>query len=211
MAPACLEGPELFRHPLAVSVVEVLAKHGYKRAQVADMVSRAGSSSEEFARLFASKEDAMLRVFAASIEDFKAAVGRAFASRPEWPDNLRLAAYEAARWMRSHQAAARFMLVGAFEAGERAMMMREELAVWGARLIDVGRGVAPDPEAIPAGAPLIAIGATAEILGRQVATDREIRPSEILPQLMYAAVRPYLGAEAARRELDTPVPEDLWP
>jgi len=34
-------------------------------------------------------------------------------------------------------------------------------------------------------------------------------PVELVPELMYGAVRPYLGEEAARRELTIPPPPDL--
>jgi AcrR family transcriptional regulator len=211
MARASLDGPALFHHPLAAAVIEVVVKRGYREAAIAEMLARAGTSPEEFERVFTDKEDAVLRVFAASIEDFKARIGAAFGSLPEWPENLRAAAYEAARWMLAHQAATRLVLVEVFEAGERALAMRDDLVAWCAELIDVGREVAPDPEAVPSGASLVAMGATAEILTRHVQANAEIVPIVILPQMMYGAVRPYLGEEAARRELLIPLPEDLRP
>jgi hypothetical protein len=209
MASASREGSALFAHPLAGAVFDVVAKRGYHEASVAEMISRSNSSSEEFESLFEDKEDAMLRVFAASIEDFKLRVGAAFASASPWPESLRASAHEAVRWMQEHQAATRFMLVGVFAVGERALVMRDELIAWCAGLIDAGRDVVPDPLSVPAGAPMIAMGATVEILSRHLQGTEGAAPIELLPQMMYSAVRPYLGEDAARRELKLPIPADL--
>jgi AcrR family transcriptional regulator len=197
-----LEGPALFAHPLAGAVVAVVAERGYADASVEDFIRRAGVEREEFDRLFADKGDAVLRVFEAYADDFERTVGRSFESSPTWPDNLRAAAYASLRWMRDYPEGIRFGMVGVLEAGEMVRVRREDVFRWCAGLIDKGRELAPDPDAVPAGAALMAIGAAVELLTRQIQGTVEADPSEMVQRLMYGAVRPYLGEQAARRELE---------
>jgi AcrR family transcriptional regulator len=204
-----LEPRALFAHPLCAAVVAVFAERGFPAARIEEMVARAGVDRAEFDRLFDDKEDAAARVTEAYVDDFERKVGRAYASAPLWPDSLRAAAYAATRWIREFPEGTRFGMVSSLEAGEGARLWRERVFRWSAGLIDEGRRVAPDPDAVPDGAALMAVGAVAEMLSRQVQGVFDADPVAMVPQLMYAAVRPYLGEEAAGRELTIPPPPDL--
>ena|SRR5664279_5454259 len=96
MSGAPHEQAALFDHPLAAAVVAVVGKRGYRDATVADFLVEAGVRREEFDRLFAGKDDAVLRVFEAYTANFKRRITAAFESEPSWPDNLRAAAYATA-------------------------------------------------------------------------------------------------------------------
>jgi AcrR family transcriptional regulator len=211
MAPAALQGPSLFRHPLAAAVVAEVAERGFEAAAITEITARAGVAKEEFDRLFIDKDDAVLRVFEAYIDDFERRVKRAFDSAPAWPDNLRAAAYALVRWIRRHPDATRFGMVEVLGAGEMVRLRREEVFIWCAALIDAGRAAAPDPEAVPQAAALIAVGAVVEVLNRDGQGTLEGDLVELVAQIMYGAVRPYLGEELARRELEIPPPADLRP
>jgi AcrR family transcriptional regulator len=204
-----LEGPDLFVHPVAAALIAVIAERGYANATITEIVSRAGIERAEFDRLFDGKEDAAVRVFESYGEEYQRRALRAYRSEAIWPDSLRAAAYVAARWILEYPEATRFGMVNAMEAGEALRLRRESVFRWSAALIEEGRKVAADPSAVPAGAALMAAGAVAEILNRQVQGTIEADPIEMVPQLMYGAVRPYLGEAAARRELSIPPPPDL--
>jgi AcrR family transcriptional regulator len=206
-----LEPEALFVHPISAACLSVFAERGFQAAQVDEIVARAGVDRAEFDRLFDGKEDAAVRVFDAYVKGFLRKAREAFASTPSWPDNLRAAAYVAARWIQDHPEGTTFGMVTSMEAGERARLVREEIFRWAARRIDEGREVAPDPESVPDAAPLMAVGAIVEILARQAQGTIDADPIEMVPQLMYGAVRPYLGEEAARRELTIPPPPHLAP
>ena len=206
-----LEGPPLFGHPIYAAVVEVIDERGYLQARIEDFLERSGMSREEFDRQFRDKADATTRVLEALIGNFETRVGRAFACEPRWPDNLRAAAYETTRWIRDNPRGTRFGMVGVLDAGDFPRLRREEVFKWCAGLIDRGREVAPDPDAVPPAAPLIAVGAIAETLRRQQEGTIETGIVETVAPMMYAAVRPYLGEEAALRELEIAPPPDLCP
>ncbi|HTR74162.1 MAG TPA: hypothetical protein VMH33_02750 [Solirubrobacterales bacterium] len=197
-----LTGPDLLVHPLAAAVVEVIVERGYEEAEVEEIVARAGVDREEFDGLFADKPDAVLSILESHIEDLRRRIWRVYSVSPRWPENLRAAAREAVAWIEDHPRAYRFGMWRILEAGEMARLRREELFEWCAGLVDEGRAVAADPDAVPAATPMIVIGAVAEALTRHAAGEFERPPAELVPELMYWAVRPYLGEEAARSELE---------
>jgi hypothetical protein len=204
-----LEGAALFAHPIAVAVVAVTRERGPGLATAEEFRRRGGMSEAEFERQFESAAEATLRVFEAYIGDFKDRVGAAYRDAGTWPASLRAAAYEMVRWMDDHPEAAWFGMVAMLDAGEMARVRREETFKWCAALIDAGREVAPDPAAVPASAPLLAVGAVVEILRRREEGSIEAVPVDSVAPLMYAAVRPYLGEAVARAELEIPPPPDL--
>lgn len=204
-----LEGDALLAHPLARAVIEVVNERGYELAEVTAFVARASISEAEFYRSFAGKAEVVLGVLEAMIAEFRRRVDAAYRSGGAWPDSLRAAAHETARWLLEHPERARFAMVSTVPAGDMARARREGLFLWGASLIDEGRSVATDPDAVPARAGVIAIGALVEDLRRHQEGSLSGDIPAALPRLMYASVRPYLGEAAARRELEMPLPADL--
>lgn len=107
-------------------------------------------------------------------------------------------------WIEDNPYGYEFGMLRALDVGEMARLRREELFTWCAELIDAGREVAPDPGAVPRAASLIAVGAVVEMLSLHAAGELEAGLAETVPELMYGAVLPYLGEEAAREELAHP-------
>jgi AcrR family transcriptional regulator len=202
-------GPGLFEHPLAAATMAVLHERGFDGAEVADFCARAGIGVEQIPGPLRDKRLLVLAVSETYVEDFKAEVGAAFAAEAVWPHSLRAAAYETLRWIRRYPDAAWWGTVGVLEAGEVARARRDGVFGWASGLIEAGREVAPDPEAVPPGAALLAVGAIVETLGRRVQDAIPDDPIEAVPQMMFGAVRPYLGEEVARMELEIPPPADL--
>ena len=206
-----LRGRALFEHPLAAATMAVLHERGFDAATVAEICARAGIGEDELPPALRDKRILALAVSEAYVDDFEQRARSAFDAGGRWPDSLRAAAYETLRWISEHPDAAWWGTVGVLEAGDVARARRDGVFAWAAKLIDAGREVAPDPEKVPAGAPVMAVGAIVETLGRKTQGSVPDDPLEAVPRLMYAAVRPYLGEEAARAELSIPPPPDLAP
>jgi AcrR family transcriptional regulator len=208
-AEGWLEGRALIEHPLGRATIAVINERGYEAAGLGEILARAGMGEAEFAARFAGKAALTLAVMEAFIGYFKARITKAYESELRWPDNLRAAAYEAARYLREEPEASYFGMVSAIGAGDLLRAHREATFVWCARMIDAGRELAPDPDAVAPMAAVIAIGAVAEMLRRQQEGAVVADPVAVVPEMMYGAVRPYLGEAAARRELGVPPPADL--
>lgn len=208
-APTYVEGQELIEHPISSALFAATRERGYREVTIEELLARVQMTREEFDVNFADKTDLVVKVFTAFTDDFKERAGRAFEAVPAWPDNMRAAAYETARWMTDNPEAVWFGMIGALEAPDGVLLLREETFKWAGGVIDAGRAAAPDPEQVPAAAPLLAVGAIAETLRRHqqgLISDDFV---SAVPKMMAAAVLPYLGQDAAIRELTIPPPPDL--
>jgi hypothetical protein len=204
-------GAELFAHPLARATMEELRDRGYEEAEVAAICATVGIGPEDLPPPMREKRHLVIAVSEAYAGDFQAQVGAAFDREPAWPASLRAAAYEVVRWISQHPEATWWGTVGLLEAGEAARARRDEIFTWAGGLIDAGRAAAPDPAAVPEQASTIAIGSIVETLGRRMQGGISGDPVDGVKWLMYAAVRPYLGEDGAKAELEIPPPPDLDP
>jgi AcrR family transcriptional regulator len=199
--------PDPHADPVATALVELIAERGYEATDVEAVIVRAGIDRTEFERRFIDKEDCVLKVYEAFIADFEAEVRTAYEAFSDWPTSLRAAAYAAADWMEARPQTARFGGVDVLYArNEMVRVRREEVFQYCAGLIEAGRSVSPDPAAVPEAAAIMAIGAVAQMLTQRMQRDEDLEYQRMVPELMYAAVRPYLGEETARIELGAPRP-----
>jgi AcrR family transcriptional regulator len=191
---------------LAQAVVAVVQDQGYEHSDLEDFAARAGISRAELARRFPDKSRLTVAVLDGGIADFKGRVGAAYARFPTWPDNLRAACWEAAAWIGEHPGEVWFGMVGLLGAGDMVLVRREGLFRWATGLVDSGRAAAPEPENVPASAAVHVVGSVVETLRRYQEGTLVGDAFTTVPRIMYGAVRPYLGEEAARRELEIPPP-----
>lgn len=120
---------------------------------------------------------------------------------------MRAAAYAEARWILENPKWVRFGFVEMLWAGEMTRAVRERTIRRYIEMVDAGREVTENPKAIPALTAEGMIGSITEMLMKKLQRDRPPNPYDFVPELMYLAVRPYLGEEAAQRELTMPRPE----
>lgn len=204
-----LEGAALLAHPLTDALIAMVREHGYEGAGLAEILERANFDRAAFEREFDGKEDLVLRVVDAISDDFRSRVVDAFETEAEWPATLRAAGWEMARWILDNPESVWFGMVGVLDAGDMVLTRRRELFLWCTTLVDAGRALAPDPTAVPPLAPLMSVGAVVELLRRGAEGQPLQGVVGAVPFLLYGAVRPYLGEDAARRELSIVPPSDL--
>lgn len=197
-----LEVPEQL---LCEALLDLACEHGYSAVTVAAVVERAGVGREQFSAHFPSLESCALALFDRIEESFEDRVGAAFAGEPRWPDSLRAASYAVAGWIEDNPSEVRFAAVEMLWVSELAQARREAGFQQFWTMIDAGRGEAADPDSVPASAAESVIGSIAGLLTRRL-QDGTLKPYDLVPELMSLAVRPYLGEEAAGRELRTPPP-----
>lgn len=189
------------------ATLDLVTSKGYDAVDVEQIAERAGIERGEFDSLFPSKEACAIAVFEDFMDVFNRQVVGAYESEPQWPDSLRAAAYAVALWMTEHPREVRFGATGLLWAGEAAQAKREIAFQKFVAMVDAGRSLAPDPELVPAFTAEGVIGSIAEMITKRAQGPDDLRPYDFVPQLMAVAVRPYLGDEAAARELTHPPPE----
>jgi AcrR family transcriptional regulator len=203
-----LSGPDSARERVEAAMIELVVTYGYSETSVEMVLDQAGVSRSEFERHYTGKEDCALQTFDDYAKRFKRQVGDAYTSNDNWRDGLRAAAYAAARWIRDKPKATRYGVLDFLNASEMAQVRREAIFQDFVAMIDAGRYELEDPESVPRSAAVTAIGAIAEMLTQRLQSGEPARPYEMVPQLMYIAVRPYLGHAEALEELSIPPPPE---
>ncbi|HET9163111.1 MAG TPA: TetR/AcrR family transcriptional regulator [Solirubrobacterales bacterium] len=196
------------RQRIAAAMVELVVEQGYGATTVAQLLERARVSRAELRRLFAGKQACFLAVYDEIAESFTGEVLTAFGREEAWRDGLRAAAYAAARWVAAHPREARYATVETMMAGEFAVARREATLRRFVDLVDTGRGQLEDPDSVSRAMAEGVVGGILGTLTKNMRRGTRARPKDFVPELMFLAVRPYLGLAVAREELSIPPPPE---
>jgi AcrR family transcriptional regulator len=188
------------RARIVEALIEIAAERGYAETTIELVVDRAGLDRPAFDRHFRGKYDCFLSAWQEMNEECLEQMVSAFNSQADWPDRLRAVAYEIVQGLRHDPNRACFG-VEVLASGDAARARRDMTMRVIASLIDAGRNEMEDPEAVPhTTAEALAGSAYGQIYSRVVRGEADALPA-LIPQLMSAAVMPYLGVEAALEEL----------
>jgi AcrR family transcriptional regulator len=195
------------RERLLAAVVRVTAAKGYEATTVADILEEAGVGRESFYELFEDKRDCMLAAHAILVDDLETKVRAAYIGPGPWLDRVRDALAALLEWFSNDPAAARFTLIELAAVGpvSRARFQAEFSRF--IELVNEGLdGDAPRPD-LPRAASLAVSAALARIY-EEVVQERPAELSNLLPELTYELLVPFLGEEVARAEQDRAAASD---
>ncbi len=182
------------------ALVEIGAERGYAETTITTIVERADLDRPTFDRHFRSKYDCFLSAWREINESCMHGMLEAYNSREDWPDRLRAVACGIVEGLLDDPDRAAFA-IEVLATGDAARARRDMTMRVIASLIDAGRNEMEDPESVPhTTAEALAGAAYGQIYSRVVRGCTEELP-ELVPQLMSAAVMPYLGIDAALAEL----------
>jgi AcrR family transcriptional regulator len=188
------------------AMVDLASERGYEAVGIGEVAERAGGSVAEFKSLFPTKLACAVAILEGIAESNLRAVRGAFDSEPSWPDSLRAAAYAHAEWILDNPKKMHFGLLETLWASELTGALRDHLFGEYIAMVDAGREAASDPGSIPPFTAEGVVGAITEVIVRRLGETEDLRLVDLVPEMMYLAVRPYLGEETARRELTVPGP-----
>ena len=204
---------EIQRGRMLAAAVDAVDDVGYAGMTVAQVISRARVSRKTFYDVFADREDCFLAAFEQAVEQGSEVLGEAAAAEDSWSDGIRAALARLLSAMDEEPAMTRLVIVEALGGGERVLARRSEALEELAGAVDRGRrepGALDPPEVTAEGV----VGAVFAVLYSRVLEggnpkgEGEQQPlTDLLGQLMSIVVLPYLGAEAATRELSRPAPQ----
>jgi AcrR family transcriptional regulator len=188
------------RERIIEALIEIAAERGYAETKIETILEQAGLDRPAFDRHFRGKYDCFLSAWQELNESCMREMIEAYNSEEEWPDRLRAVASEIVEGLRHDPRRASFA-VEVLAAGDAARARRDMTMRVVASLIDAGRNEMEDPESIPrTTAEALAGSAYGQVYARVVRGRAEELPA-LVPQLMSAAVMPYLGMDAALAEL----------
>ncbi|HXS32858.1 MAG TPA: TetR/AcrR family transcriptional regulator [Solirubrobacterales bacterium] len=188
------------RERIVEALIEIAAERGYAETTIELILDRAGLDRPAFDRHFRGKYDCFLTAWQEINEGCMREMLEAFNSQEEWPDRLRAVACEIVDNLRHDTNRASFA-VEVLSAGDAARARRDMTMRVIASLIDAGRNEMDDPESVPhTTAEALAGSAYGQVYAKVVRGEADELPA-LVPQLMSAAVMPYLGVEAGLAEL----------
>lgn len=184
------------------ALLDLCFERGYSALSLDDLLERAEVDSPTFERHYGDLANCFYLTYAEALEGFRRRGASARARADSWRGRVRATAYALYRFLADDEKLRRFTTAEVRGGGERVQLLFGEEVEALFDLIDEGRR---EP-----GAPATLTRATAEQVGGGIFNQLYAVGSrggpmppegEIIPQLMYAVVLPYLGDEAAREEL----------
>ena len=194
---------------LREALLDLCAEVGYERLQLDDLLERAGIGGKDFQLYYADLDALFAAVLGEIYDEFFARAQVAVEGVVGWRDRMRTTAYVLLRFLRADERVARLAAVEVQHAGEDSQRLFQQTFSRLVELIDEGSDEAGGPES-PSLATAIGVGGVVFARVQEAVSKGELGlGEEEIPELMYAAVFPYLGAEAAEEELHAPPPPDL--
>jgi AcrR family transcriptional regulator len=176
-----------------------VGNQGYERTTVQDAIAAAGVYRQAFYDSFNDKEDCYLQALDAGSAWVELAMRDAALGEITWRDQLRGALAGLLRFLDEQPAVGRALLVEVHAAGPRAVAKRTEAMARAAAMVDLARKESGD------GAPAISAEAVVAgilaVLHSRLASGQTSGYLPLLPELMYLAVLPFFGADAATAEM----------
>jgi AcrR family transcriptional regulator len=196
---------------LREALLELCAERGYQQLELGPLLERADVDELAFRSHYADLDAFFAAVLGAVYEEFFERAQEAVAGQTGWRDRMRATAYALLRFLRRDERVARLAAVEVQFAGKRAQELFLETFNRLVTLIDEGSSEAGGPES-PGLATAIGVGGVVFARIQEAVAQGELGlGEEEIPELMYAAVFPYLGSEAAEEELRIAPPPDLRP
>ncbi len=183
--------------------MRVAAAEGYEAVAVSEVIARAGLDEDSFTALFSSKEDCFLQAYDAAIDVLETHVSGAFeaAAGEPWTERVVAALRAMVELLAAEADIARMAIVEVAAVGEDARIHYRAALNRFVPFLDEGRKASPADTALPADTAQFAIGAASTLLYDEIRAHRGPELTKILPDLAYAVLMPYLGAQAAELEM----------
>jgi AcrR family transcriptional regulator len=203
------DSPEEEVRRLREALLDLCLERGYANLALDELLQRAEVDQAAFNRHYADLDACFAAVLGEIYAEFFARATEAVAGQSGWRDRMRATAYALLRYLRGDERVARLAAVEAQDAGEGAERLFLGTFNRLVDLIDEGSAEAGGPDS-PSRATALGVGGVVFARIQKAVAEGELGlGEEEIPELMYGAVFPYLGAEAAAEELRIPPPPGL--
>lgn len=188
------------RERLLDAAFHVVAEKGYVATTVADLTKEAGISRTTFYEMFDDKEACFLAAYDSAVDVLVRRISVAFEAQERWPERVRAALEALLESLAVEPRIARLALIDVGSAGPAAQRRYRAALHRMTPFFDEGRDFAPDGRRLPANTSRMAIGAVTGLVSDEIEAGRTGDLPERLPEILFAALVPYLGPAAAAEE-----------
>ncbi len=215
---------EMQRRRLVVALVELIDEQGLEGASVGTVCKHAGVSRRTFYEIFEDREACLLAAFEEAVERIAKGVRSAYESERGWRARIRSALTVLLERLDADPALARLCVIETLKAGPEVSRARANVLATLVCAVEQGRRESRQGSEPPPLAGQGVVGGALSVIHERLqdtsqppgagdpqprGATRTTRPElvELSGSLMAMIVHPYLGAAAARRELERPTPQ----
>lgn len=184
-------------------MAQVVSEEGYQRTSVSKVVAAAGVSRNSFYEHFANKEDCFLAAYDATIERVVAHVTAASRPHDDWDQRLEAGFAAFLGFAAEEPELAWLCVVEVLAAGPRALARRDDAMRTFGEFLEHCRGQHGGNE-VPRLLTEVVAGGIYEIIYARILNRRTGSLPELLPDIMYVWLAPFVGpAQAAAARVAT--------
>jgi AcrR family transcriptional regulator len=196
------------RARILVAMVDVVTEYGVGNVTVTSIVGRSGVSRRTFYELFDDRDDCFLAAFDDAVARVTERVIPVFKGSGRWRERIRAGLVALLELFDEERGLARLLVVESLAAGPAALARRARVLEGLTSVVDDGRcegGKAGQEIPVLAGEGVV--GAVLAVIHARLISGESRRLVELTGPLMGMIVLPYLGAAAAQREIQRPLPK----
>lgn len=195
-----MAGSETRRQLILEAMVRVVGRKGYKATSVADVIEEAGVSRTTFYKHFEDKHECFLAAYDMVTERVLAEVIASCDGERTWLERVRIGLSTIVDMFALDPELARTAIVEVAAAGADARSRHWNAITRFTEFLEDGEELAGGRE-LPENIALMAAGAVSGLIFDELLTGRAERLPQLLPDLLFALLVPYIGPGAATEEM----------
>lgn len=188
------------RDRILTAMICVVGRKGYDATVVADVIEEAGTSRTTFYKHFEDKHDCFLAAYDRMVERvFSTVVAECEGEQP-WLPRVRKGLATLVEIFSREPELARTALVEVAAAGAEARQRHWDAVSRLTAYLDTGRRIEGGEE-LPEHISTMAVGAVSGLIFDELVAGRTEQLPELMPDLLFAMLVPYIGPTAAAEEM----------
>jgi AcrR family transcriptional regulator len=182
------------------AMIRVVGRKGYKLTSVADVIEEAGTTRTTFYKYFEDKQQCFLAAYDQLVERVLGEVVANCNGNESWLERVRTGLETIVDLFAVDPELARTAIVEVAAAGADARQRHWNAINRFTEFLEDGKDLAGGRE-LPDNIALMAAGAVSGLIFDELLTGRAERLPELLPDLLFAMLVPYIGPTAAAEEM----------
>jgi len=195
-----MAGSETRREAILEAMVRVVGRQGYRATSVADVIAEANVSRTTFYKHFEDKHDCFLAAYDMVVDRVLSEVVAGCDADAPWLERIRAGLSTVVEMFALDPELARTAIVEVAAAGAGARRRHWDAITRLTEYLADGEQLSEGRE-LPSNIGLMAAGAVSGLIFDELLTGRAERLPELLPDLLFALLVPYIGPGAAAAEM----------
>lgn len=195
-----MAGSETRRQLILEAMVRVVGRQGYKATSVADVIAEANVSRTTFYKHFEDKQECFLAAYDMVTERVMDEVISSCNGEQTWLERVRIGLTTIVEMFALDPQLARTAIVEVAAAGADARQRHWNAITRFTEFLEDGEELAEGRD-LPDNIALMAAGAVSGLIFDELLTGRAERLPQLLPDLLFALLVPYIGPGAATEEM----------